>query len=486
MPDSAPSGSRWTAFSVAVAVAALTILDISKVNVGLPSIETALGAGPTQLQLITAGYTLAFGLVLVPAGRLGDVRSRRIMFLVGLATFGLTSLGCALAPTSGALIAFRVLQGVAAGIQMPQVLGLVQQLFQGEARGRAFGLFGAIIGLSTAFGPTVGGLLILLGGPTDGWRLLFWMNVPLAAILWIVAYRLLPRTQPRGGDTHLDPVGVGILALAVLALLIPFVLTTGRGDAPERWYTLIGFAGLFGLFVLWERRYASRGRTPIVDFGLFRDAGYRNGILIATSYFAALPATFLCLTLFLQQGLRLEPVFAGLVTVPFALSSAVSSWLAGRLVNRLGRPLVIGGIAIVIVAFAGNVLLAELLPRDLAAYGMAAAMLVAGIGGGAVISPNQTLTLADIPTEQGGVAGSIGQLGQRIGTAIGLATATAAFYAALAMSGTGTDGYRVAFRSAAIVSGSFIVLAVVFGLADQLGRRRRAARRDEPVRSAIP
>lgn len=481
MPEPA-AGSRWTAFAVAVSVAALTILDISKVNVGLPSIDEALGAGPTELQLITAGYTLAFGLVLVPAGRLGDVRSRRIMFLVGLAAFGLTSLGCALAPTSGALIGFRILQGVAAGIQMPQVLGLVQQLFQGSERGRAFGLFGAIIGLSTAFGPTLGGLLILLGGPTDGWRLLFLMNVPLAAVLWIVAFRLLPRTQSHGGDRHLDPVGVGILALAVLALLLPFVLTTGEKDPPQRWSVLLGFGVLAILFVLWERRYAARGRTPIVDFGLFRDGGYRNGILIAASYFAALPATFLCQTLFLQQGLRLEPVFAGLVTVPFALSSAVSSWLAGRWVDRLGRPLVIAGIAIVVVAFAGNVLLAELLPRDAAPYGMALAMFVAGIGGGAVISPNQTLTLANIPPEHGGVAGSIGQLGQRVGTAIGLATATAAFYAALAMGGSGVDGYRLAFRSAAAVSVSFILLAVVFGLADQFGRRR-AARRDEAMTS---
>ncbi|MBI5161721.1 MAG: MFS transporter [Micrococcales bacterium] len=482
MPASV-TGSRWTAFAVAVSVAALTILDISKINVGLPSIEKALGAGSTSLQLIVAGYTLAFGLALVPAGRIGDLFSRRIMFLVGLALFGLTSLGCALAPTDEVLIVFRILQGVAAGIQMPQVLGLVQQLFQGAERGRAFGLFGAIIGLSTAFGPTLGGLLILVGGPEDGWRLLFWMNVPIAAVLWVIAFRLLPRTQRhRPGAPSLDPVGVLILAVAIFALLFPFVSTTGRGDPPERWFVLVGFAAAGAGFVLWERRYRARGRTPIVDFALFRDGGYRNGILIATSYFAAIPATFLCLTLFLQEGLRLEPVFAGMVTIPFALTSAASSLISGRLVNRVGRPLVIGGLLVVITGLGLNLLLAEILPPASAPWGMAVGMLVAGIGGGAIISPNQTLTLAGIRPEQGGVAGSIGQLGQRVGTAIGLSAATAAFYAVIGSGGGARlDLYHEAFRNAALVSACFLALAVVFALAEQFGRVR--ARRSDTVRT---
>ena len=155
---------KWQAFWVCVGVAALTILDLSKVNVGLPSIERSLGAGPTALQLIVAGYALAFGLSLVPSGRLGDLKSRRLMFVIGLSSFTVASVLCAIAPTVELLVAARILQGVAAGIQMPQVLGLIQQLFQGRERGRAFGLFGAVIGVSTAFGPTIGGLLIAVGG----------------------------------------------------------------------------------------------------------------------------------------------------------------------------------------------------------------------------------------------------------------------------------------------------------------------------------
>lgn len=188
MSDSTPTGAlelppaqRWRAFAVCVTVAALTILDLTKVNVALPAIEHSLDASSTSLQLIVSGYILTFGLALVPAGRLGDFRSRKVFFIIGLTLFTVMSVACALAPTSDVLLVARLLQGVAAGIQMPQVIGLIQQMFHGRERGKAFGLFGAMIGVSTAFGPTIGGLLIALGGEQSGWRWIFWMNLPSAS-----------------------------------------------------------------------------------------------------------------------------------------------------------------------------------------------------------------------------------------------------------------------------------------------------------------
>ncbi|MGG7465443.1 MFS transporter [Plantibacter sp. YIM 135347] len=475
---SANHSTRWRTFAVCVAVAALTILDLSKVNVGLPSIEKALDAGPTALQLIVAGYALAFGLVLVPAGRYGDLHSRRRMFLIGLSVFGAASLVCAVAPSVAVLVGGRILQGIAAGLLMPQVLGLIQQLFVGPERGRAFGLFGAIIGLSTAFGPTLGGLLIAIGGPETGWTLLFWMNVPLAAILLPIAARLLPKQQPHKGGGSLDPIGIVLLGLAVLSLMVPFVLTTGSpSDNPARWWLLVLFGVFAALFAMWEGRYLRSGRTPVVDFSLFQTNSYRNGILISTSYFAAMPATFLTLTLFVQQGLGLEPVFAGMITIPFALASAVSSFLSGRVVDRIGRPLVVGGLVLVVIGFATNSLLAFVTPPEVTPFAMAGAMLVAGIGGGAVISPNQTLTLADVPVESGGVAGSIGQLGQRIGTAVGLAAATATFYATVYSERTSASGspdlavYHDAYRNSTFVTIGFVALALVFALLDARARK---------------
>lgn len=472
--------TRWRAFAVSVGVAAITILDLSKVNVGLPSIEKSLSADASQLQLIVAGYALAFGLALVPAGRLGDIRSRRLLFLVGLSAFTITSLLCAIAPNIEMLVVARFLQGVAAGIQMPQVLGLVQQLFTGAARARAFGVFGAVIGLSTAFGPTLGGLLIAIGGEEDGWRLLFWMNIPLGIAAIVFAWRLLPRTQRKpGGDTSLDPVGLLLLGVAIFAFMLPFLLTTGAStDSPYRWLWLVLAVAAAFVFVKWEAHYAGKGRTPVIDFRIFRTSSYRNGILVATSYFAAIPATFLLTTLFLQQGLGLAPVFAGMVSIPFALTSAVTAWYGGKLVQRYGRALVVIGIVLVVIGFTLVLLAAELLPAETAAYGMGAAMLVAGAGGGFVVSPNQTLTLAEIPPVQGGVAGSVGQLGQRVGTAVGTACASAVFFATLASEqgmAEGLDRYHDAFRNGYFVTLGLIALALVLGLLD-LRRRRVDAR----------
>ena len=469
--------AKWQAFAVAVSVAALTILDLSKVNVGLPSIEKSLDAGATELQVIVAGYALAFGLALVPSGRLGDIYSRKMMFVIGLSGFTAASLLCAVAPTIEALVIGRILQGVAAGVQMPQVLGLVQQLFQGEARGRAFGVFGATIGVSTAFAPSLGGLLILLGGPEDGWRLLFWMNIPLGLAAIFFALRLLPKRSGPRVRSNLDLIGVLLLGVATFSLLFPFVLTTGGpGDSPLRWLWLVSAALFGGVFVWWELAYQRRGKSPVVHFALFRMSSYRNGLLLATAYFGALPAVFLISTLFLQEGLGLAPVFAGLVSIPFALTSAITAFIGGRLVQRYGRALVVFGLVFVIIGFSLDLVLAISLPAELAPYGMGAALLIAGIGGGFVISPNQTLTLADVPVSEGGVAGSMAQLGQRVGTSIGVAAATAMYFATiLRESGTEVElvAYQDGFRNALLISIGLMVAALGLGVFNLNARRRQ-------------
>ncbi|MBT2498061.1 MFS transporter [Agromyces sp. ISL-38] len=473
---------RWRAYWVCVAVAALTILDLSKVNVALPSIEEAFGSSSTELQLIVSGYVLTFGLTLVPAGRVGDQRSRRNLFVIGLTLFTLTSLACALAPNSAVLLVARLLQGVAAGIQMPQVLGLIQQLFQGPERGKAFGLFGATIGIATAFGPTLGGLAIAIGGPEDGWRGIFWMNVPLSIVAIAAALWLLPETRTKSSrPLSLDPVGVLLFGVTVVALMWPFLFTTGSpADNPARWWLLVVFVlGVTG-FIAWERHYAASGSHPLVPLSLFSVSSFRNGTVLASVYFAAMPSSFLLTTLYLQHGLGLAPVFAGMVSIGFALMSAVSSWVGGNLVNRLGRPLVVWGLAILMAGMGLLVLAALVTPPAVTPWAMAAAMVVGGFGSGLVISPNQTLTLTDIPVKQGGLAGSVGQLGQRIGTAVGTAVTLSLFYSTIyrengsengAGLGVYTDAYGIGMLAVAI----FVAVALAVGIAD-LGARRRQRR----------
>ncbi len=469
---------RWRAFWVCVAVAGITILDLSKVNVALPSIESALGAGSTELQLIVSGYVLTFGLVLVPMGRLGDQRSRRALFIVGLSLFTITSLVCAVAVSPLMLMIGRLLQGVAAGIQMPQVLGLIQQLFQGKERGRAFGLFGATIGIATAFGPTIGGLLILVGGATDGWRWIFWMNVPLGIIAIALAVWVLPKTRTRSRRAlSFDLFGVLLFGLAVLSLMWPFLFTTGSpDDDPRRWWLLVLFILFAGAFVAWERHYESRGKQPLIRFALFRISSFRNGTLLIAAYFTALPALFLLTTLFLQTGVGLAAVYAGMVTIGFALASALFSWIGGNLVGTYGRPVVVWGLVGVLACVIGLAAAALFVPVEWVAWVMAGVMVIGGIGGGLVMSPNQTLTLGDIPVKQGGIAGSIGQLGQRIGTSVGTAVALSLFYATIYREGDSTapdivvyhDAYAYGMTAVAV----FVALAFLISIVDLSSRRR--------------
>lgn len=462
--------TRWRAYAVAVGVASLTILDLAKINVAIPAISTVLGAGATEVQLLLSGFVLAFGLLLVPSGRIGDLYSRRFMFLLGLSLFTLASVAGTFAPTIELLIAARIFQGFAAGILMPQVLGLVQQLFQGRERGQAFGVFGAVIGLSTAFGPTLGGILVGVGGDDVGWRLLFAMNIPLGIAAFVMAFRLLPRSQDNSGAVKdFDLVGTALLGLTTFSLMLPFVLTTGTSvDDPARWWWLAVMVVALSVFILWEKAYLSRGKVAIIDFELFQISTFRNGILISSFYFAALPATFIVLTLFLQQGLGFSPVVAGMVTIPFALISAYTSYRSGKVVHHRGRPLVVVGLLSVLAGFGLVVLFTFTVPDPLMPWAVAAAMTLAGAGGGAVISPNQTLMLEDIPVSQGGLAGSLAQVGQRIGTAIGLAAALSTFFFVLAEEATMAQSarYHDAFAIAAVVVVSLVSVALVFALMD--------------------
>ncbi|GAB3269170.1 MFS transporter [Microbacterium lacusdiani] len=465
----------WPAFWVCAGVASITILDLTKVNVALPSIEQGLEAGPTELQLVVSGYVLALALLMVPMGRLGDQRSRRALLVAGLSLFTVASALCGLAPNAEVLLAGRLLQGVAAGIHMPQVMGLIQQLFRGAAQGRAFGMFGATIGLATAFGPLVGGLFVAAGGEQDGWRGIFWMNVPLCLAAIVFALRLLPRSDGGARRLDLDPVGIVLFGGVVVALMLPFLLTTGSPQDPsERWWALAAFAALLGLLILWERRYAARGRTPLLPANLFRAPAFRNGAIVGAAYFSGMPAMFLVTTLFLQTGVRMTALSAAVVTVGFALSSAVTSWAGGRLVARHGRRLVALGLAVMLLAVAALIVTALLAPAAHVGWIMAAVMVIGGLGAGFVIAPNQALMYEEVPRSQAGVAGSVGQLGQRVGTAIGTAVALSLFYATVYRENGHAAAivvYHDAYAAGMLAVAGFLAVALVTAIAD-LARRR--------------
>ncbi|GAA1823385.1 MFS transporter [Planosporangium flavigriseum] len=459
---------RWRAFSVCLVAAFMTLLDVSIVNVAIPSIRTSLHATTSDVQWVLSGYALMFGLALVPAGRYGDARGRRNVFIAGLALFTLSSAAAGLAQNATWLVVARLVQGFSAGILNPQVVGLVQVLFPPAERGRPFGLLGATIGVSTAIGPLLGGALIQLAGAHEGWRWVFYVNIPIGAAAIVLGWRLIPARPPeRRRRESLDPLGVVLLGTGVVLILLPLVQEQ-EWPGRAKWLLLVAGAAVLAAFVGWERHHERRAE-PVVDLDLFRQRSYALGALIGLLYFAGFTAIFFIYTLYLQNGLGYSALLAGLAITPFALGSAGAAALGGRLVNRLGRPLVAAGLALVAIGLAGTALAVRFFPGHAAPLAAAAPLLVAGLGSGLVITPNQTITLSEVPPRGGGSAGGMIQTGQRIGAAIGIACVGSVFFARLAA----THGHWTqAFRTALFVAIALVLVALVAAVADIIAGHR--------------
>ncbi|MGH4035623.1 MFS transporter [Actinomycetota bacterium Odt1-20B] len=471
-PEATADARRWKALAVCLTAGFMTLLDTSIVNVALPSMERGLHASQADLSWVVSGYALTYGLALVPAGRLGDLRGRRTAFLTGLALFTLASAACGLAPSSGWLVAFRLLQGAAAGFVSPQVSGLIQQLFQGAERARAFGMLGSTIGISTAVGPLVGGLLIQAFGTDSGWRWVFFVNLPLGAAAFAAALRLLPRrsaAERRGGEGF-DPLGVLLLGLGVVAVMLPLVQEQewpGRGK-----WALVPLGVLLLLaFWLWERRQTDRQHAPLVNVRLFRLRSFSLGALLALVYFAGFTTVFFVYTLFLQNGLGYSALEAGCASVPFAAGSAVAAAAGGRLVVRHGRKLVTFGLLGVALGLTGTIVAVRLVPGPHAAWATALPLLVAGLGSGLTVSPNTTLTLSEVPVRLAGAAGGVLQTSQRIGSAAGIAAVGAVFFAHVG----NHDHWADALQLGLLTALGFVVVALVAAVLDLRAEARQRA-----------
>ena len=462
---------RWRALVVTLAGGFLILLDVSIVTVAVPSIQSSFGTSPSAVQWVVSGYPLTFGLILVAGGRLGDQFGRRTMYVVGLCLFVATSVLAGAAQSMLMLIVARLLQGLAAGLVTPQNGGLIQDLFRGPERGRAFGLLGAMIGLSTAVGPVVGGVLIDAVGEPDGWRWVFLVNLPVGLVTIVLALLFVPKTPPRTTRTDLDPVGIVLLGVAVFCVLLPIVQSDSGGFADLWWLFLVAVPFAVA-FLGWEHGRVRRERSPLLDPRLFNATpGYPSGALIAGVYFCGFTGIFLVVAFYLQGTLGLSPLESGLVVTPFALGSAVSSFFAGRLVDRFGRWVTVAGLATIAVGLGLVALLVALIGTgdeggNTVVWAILAPLALAGVGGGAVISPNTTLTLAGVPPRMAGVASGVLQTGQRIGTAVGTAVLAAVFHAFA----NPDNGFSMAMLAATLL----ILVALGLAIAELRGRRSQS------------
>jgi EmrB/QacA subfamily drug resistance transporter len=469
-----PDPRRWRAVSVALVVGFMGVLDLSIVAVALPAIRADLGASPSEAQWVISGYALTFGLTLVPAGRLGDAFGRRRLFLLGLAGFTLSSAAAGAAPTAGLLIAARLAQGLAAGVLGPQNSGLIQQLFRGGERGRAFGLYGATLALSSTVGPLVGGLLLAVAAGPGGWRWIFYVNVVIGAVAFILAMRLLPKGGS-GNPGYLDSVGAVLLGAGALALLFPIV-QADSGGLVRLWWLFPVAAAVLTAFAAWERRVVRTGRQPVFDPRLVTETrGFSSGLALGTAYFIGFGGIWVLFALFFQTGLGYTPLQSGLAVMPFALGSASASVVAGRLVGRHGRGVTVIGLCAFILGLSATGIVLGLVPPEHAGWAAAPALLVAGIGSGCVVSPNITMTLGNVPVGMAGAAGGGLQTAQRFGTAIGTAVLPGLFFVVLRAT---DDDFSTALVAGLALSVFWAGLALVIGVLDwRIDRRQDAAAR---------
>ncbi|MFF3611375.1 MFS transporter [Streptomyces sp. NPDC002580] len=458
---------RWKALAVCLTAGFISLLDTSIVNVALPSMEHGLAASEAAQSWVVSGYALTFGLVLVPAGRLGDMHGRRQAFLWGLAVFTLASVACGLAPTASWLVLFRLVQGAAAGVVAPQTSGLIQQMFHGGERAKAFGLLGSVIGISTALGPLAGGLLINTVGTDDGWRWVFFVNLPIGLAALAAGLRLLPRFPASTGKREeFDLLGVLLLGSAVLALMLPLVQEqqwTGR----LKWALLPVGALLLAAFWMWERRQGLRGQAPLVDLDLFSLRSFTFGSLISLTYFAGFTTVFFVYSLFLQNTAGYSALAAGVSVLPFAVASAAGAMIGGRLVMRHGRMLVVIGLCAVAVGLLGAVVAVQLVPLENVGWATALPMVIGGIGSGLTVSPNTTLTLTRVPVHRAGAAGGVLQTGQRIGSAAGIAVVGAVYFAHQANHGHSVTAIQLGLLTAV----GFSLVALLLAVADLRERK---------------
>lgn len=464
----APSARRPTRaiFATTVATAALTHMDATMVAVALPGIRQGLGADDAQLHAVVTAYLLAFGLVLLLAGRLGDVFGRRSVCLIGQSLFLLGAVAAALAPVAEVLVVARGLQGVGAGLLLPQGSALIQTLFEPVRRGRAFAAVGVAIAAATTIGPVLAGILLWAVPGPEAWRWLFLSYVPISPVLLLSMARLYPGAPARvPGGRRVDLLGALLAATAVTALLFPLLAQADMPLGQRPWYTLpIGL--LAAALLAWHvRSGARRGRPTIVDPALRRTRGYLTGVLVASLYFAGFTAVPVVLSLVLQEGRGLTPLGAGLLMAPWAVGNGLSAPIGGRWVVRRGRRVAATGALVSTVAIAAIAASVAWVGVEALPWMLMPAMLLGGIGAGLTIGPNLTITLRHVSPLRAGGAAALQQTGQRVGSAAGTAAAMGVLLAVLDL------GHDVAGSLALGLSGAFVAASAVVAVTDVVRHR---------------
>ena len=450
---------RWLAFVVLLAGGFLPPVDFFIVNVTLPSIHATLGASPAELQLVVSGYAASYAVFLITGGRLGDLYGRRLLFMLGMAGFTVANLLCGLAATAAQLVVWRLLQGFAAAMLVPQVLGPLRTLFPTERElSRAMSSYGVMMGLAAAAGQFLGGALTQWSPFDLGWRAVFLLKLPVCLAVLAAGWLAVPETST-SRRVRLDVGGAALISAALACLVLP--LAEGRQQGWPIW-TLVMLAAAPVLavgFVRLEARLTRRGGMPILDLALLAIPSFRRGVVVATLFFFT-TAFYVTFSLYEQEGRGTDPLFTGLAILPYGVGLFFGPVTTAPLVARLGAALLPIGMAIQVTGYAGTAV-AVAVGAD--GWPVLLAVLIAGFGQGIALPRLFNAALGDVPPAQAGVAAAVVNSALQIGGSISVAAVGSLFFAVLA-GGVGHDAYGRAFATAQVATSVALAGAMLLSM----------------------
>jgi len=410
-------GNPWAVLIVMSLGFFMTLLDLTIVNIAIPNMIARLHASLDGVLWVINAYALVLAVLLITAGRLGDLRGQRTMFMVGVVTFTLASAACGLSPSVGWLIAFRAAQGVGAALLLPQTLAILTTVFPPERRGAAFGVWGAVAGVATIAGPTLGGLLV----SAFDWRYIFFINVPIGAAVIALSVFLIPDVRV-GARHRLDVPGVLLATAALLAIC--YGLVEGQR---YNWGKIASFisiplvigAGvvLLGVFVLVQAR--TQDREPLVPFGLFRDRNFSLMNWVSGVLSVGMMGIFLPFTIYLQSALGFSALKAGLTMAPASIVSMFVAPVAGRMTDRIGgKYILMSGLMFFAIGFG---LAAAIATPHSTWQNFIPAFAIAGLGMGCTFAPMTTVAMRNIQPRVAGAASGMINTVRQVGAVIGVA-----------------------------------------------------------------
>jgi EmrB/QacA subfamily drug resistance transporter len=449
---------RWLAAVVMIGAAMMDLIDITVVNVALPTIGKELGASGSELEWVVSAYMLAFAAALIVSGSFGDLLGRKRLFVGGIAVFGLASLAAGLAQTPGELIVARVVQGAAAAAMIPQLLATFRAMFVADERGKAFGMYGAILGFASALGLILGGALTDADLFGWGWRTVFLINIPIAAVSLAAALRVVPETRdPQAGRP--DVRGALLLAAAIVAIAYPLLEGRSLGWPVWTWALLAGgLAGLAALAVVEDHRRCG-DVAPLLRPRLLRIPAFSAGLAVQLAFSAGLQGFFLVFALWIQTGMGFTPLGAGLTALAFSVGSFLLAPASVPLAQRYGRLVLAGGGVLMALGTLAVMIGARHVGSGSDPWPVVPGLVVAGVGLSLLIIPLVNVVLAAVPREVAGGAGGIFSTAQQLGGALGVAIVGAVFFSQLQ-----SHSFTTAFQHAVPVVAALFAAAAALAL----------------------